>query len=257
MDGAPDFPGEMRLELRLCAERCGGLVGLSAGGRIHASGPPNAGRRRHLRDVVPVFVAAVDAGLFQGPKEGQQARMINALAAINDNQRVDEWELLTPPLDAEAFVALARMFWSVGARAVGITEMLRDKERAIRSVDQVPSSTVRVPPWRVERLLGDTGDTARNAAVTVCFERPVAPEIVPGTYDVLRTWGALASLGAFTGGAESPSSVAALHQLGEEHEREVFATFETLALGSDGWGALWAGLLRIHRRAPIERVTMR
>jgi hypothetical protein len=130
-----------------------------------------------LRDVVPVFVAAVDAGLFQGPKEGQQARVINALAAINDNQRVDEWELLTPPLDAEAFVALARMFWSVGARAVGITEVLRDKERAIRSVDQVPSSTVRVPPWRVERLVGDS---RQNAAVTVCFERPVAPDIVTG-----------------------------------------------------------------------------
>ncbi len=207
-----------------------------------------------MRDVVPVFVAAVDAGLFQGPKEGQQARVINALAAINDNQRVDEWELLTPPLDAEAFVALARMFWSVGARAVGITEMLRDKERAIRSVDQVPSSTVRVPPWRVERLLGDT---ARNAAVTVCFERPVAPEIVRGTYEVLRTWGALASLGAFTGGADSRGSAAVLHQLGEEHERQVFATFETLALGSDGWGALWAGLLRLHRRAPIELVAMR
>jgi hypothetical protein len=31
MDGAPEFPGEMRLELRLCADRCGGLVRLSAG----------------------------------------------------------------------------------------------------------------------------------------------------------------------------------------------------------------------------------
>lgn len=251
MDGGPEFPGEMKLDLRLCADRCGGLVRLSAAGPIQAIGPRDAGGRRHVRDVVPVFVAAVDAGLFQGPKEGQQARVINALAAVNDNQRVDEWEILTPPLDAEAFVALARMFWTVGADAVGIAETLRGRERAIRAVDQVPPSTVRLPPWPVDRLVSEA---AKNAAVTVCFKGPVGPEIVASTYSVLRAWGALCSLGAFSGGVGLPSSAAVLHQLGEEHEREVFATFETLALGPEGWGALWAGLLRVHRRAPIARV---
>lgn len=253
MNRAPEFPGEMTLDLRLGTDRRGGLVRLSAQGSIPASGAHEARRRRHVRDVVPVFVAAIDAGLFRGPKEGQQARVINALAALDGHQRVDEWELLTPPLDAEAIVALARMFWTVGARSVRIAEVLREKEPAIRSLDQVPSSTVRIPPWRVEQL---PGDAAESATVTVGFEEPVAPDIVTGAHAVLRTWGALASLGAFTGGDGAATPAAVLHQLGEERPREVFATFETLALGPDGWGALWAGLSRIHRRAPIARVVM-
>lgn len=251
MDGSPVFPGKMKLDLRLCADRRGGLVRLSVTDRIHERERPEAGR--HARDVVPVFVAALDVGFFRGPKEGQRARVIDALAGIEGDLRVDDWELLTPPLDAEAFVALARMFWTAGARTVRIAEMLRDEERAIRSVDQVPSSTVRIPPWRVERLVRDAD---RGAAVTVCFDRPVTPEIVCSTYTVLRLWGALASLGAFTGGEASPSSAAVLHLLGEARRGEVFATFKTFTLGPDGWGSLWAGLLRIHRQAPITRVEL-
>ena len=253
MDEAREFPGEMRLDLRLGADRCGGLVRLSTAGRIQGGEPPGAGGRRQVRDVVPAFVAAIDAGLFQGPQEGQRARVIGTLTAFNGAQRVDEWEILTPPLDAEAFVVLARMFWSLGAEMVRIAEVLRERDVAIRTLDQVPRSTVRVPPWRVERLLGDA---ATNAKVTVCFERPVAPETIAGTHAVLRAWGALASLGAFTGGEGSPSSAAVRHRFGEEHHREVFATFETLSLGPDAWAPLWAGLRRLHRRMPIACVEL-
>ena len=226
---------------------------MSAAGRIQGGEPRGAGGARQLRDVVPAFVAAIDAGLFQGPQEGQRARVIGTLTAFHGAQRVDEWEILTPPLDAEAFIVLARMFWSLGTEAVRIAEVLRDKEVAIRTLDQVPRSTVRVPPWRVERLLGDT---ATNAKVTVCFERSVAPEIIGGTHAVLRAWGALASLGAFPGGEGSPSSAAVRHQFGEEDGREAFATFETLSLGPDAWAPLWTGLRRLHRRALIACVEL-
>jgi hypothetical protein len=103
----------------------------------------------------------------------------------------------------------------------------------------------------VERRPSDAGT---NVSLRICFAGPIAPEIVRGAYAVLRAWGALASLGAFTGGETAATSAAVLHQLGEERQVEVFATFETLALGPDGWGSLWSGLLRVHRRAPIARV---
>lgn len=254
MDGEPEFPGEMRLDLRLRADRCDRLVRVSARSRIHEYGPTQVGgRRRQIRDVVPLFVAAVDAGLFPGPKEGQRATVLNAVAVVRDGRRVDEWELRTPPLDVEAFVVFARMFWAVGGDAVEIAEAGPEEQLTIRAADQVPMSTVRIPPWAVERHLEPV---AKNAVVTVFFERSVVAEIVLATYAVLRAWGALASFGGFTGGKGVAPSVAVPHDLEEERQREVSATFETLAVGPDGWGSLWAGLLRIHRRAPIARVEM-
>lgn len=254
MDGGPEFPGEMRLALRLRADRCERLVRVSARSRIPGGGPPQAeGRRRQIRDVVPVFAAAVDAGLFPGPKEGQRATVVNALAVLRGGGRVDEWEMMTPPLDVEAFVVFARMFWTAGGDAVEIAEAGPEEQLTIQAVDQVPMSTVRIPPWAVEKHLEPI---AKSASVTVCFERPVAADTILAAYTVLRAWGALASFGGFTGGAGIATSVAALHLLEEERQREVSATFETLALGLDGWGSLWAGLLRIHRRAPILRVEM-
>lgn len=252
MDGGPEFPGEMRLALRLRADRCDRLVRVSAGSRIQWDEPPQAGgRRRQIEDVVPVFAAAVDAGLFPGPKEGQRATVLNALAVLRGGPRLDEWEIMTPPLDVEAFVVLARMFWAVGGAAVEIKEAGPDEQLTIRAADQVPTSTVRIPPWAVERHLEPV---AKNARVTVVFERSIATEIVLATSAVLRAWGALASFGAFTGGKGVAPSAAVPHDLQEERQREVSATFETLAVGPDGWGSLWAGLLRIHRRAPIARV---
>jgi hypothetical protein len=242
----------MRIDLRLSADRGGRLLKITARSGVNDGTAAESLRPvRRVRDVVSVFAAAIDAGLFHGPKEGQCAEVLCAQAKTERDERIDEWEMMTPPLDVEAFASLARMFWTVGARALAISQNALAERLTVRTFDEVPNSTARIPPWRVEKHLEDD---AKNAVILVCFDKDAAPEVVRETHAVLRAWGRLAAFGGFTGGASFPSSAAELTQQGTELRSEVFATFETLGVGADGWGALWAGLSRIHRHAPIVRV---
>lgn len=260
MEGMPEFPGAMRLDLRLSAESGGRLLKVtvrsSAGEResAHDGAGDEPATQHRPREVVPVLLAAVDAGLFAGPKEGQRMEVVRTEAHDKEGERIETWEWMTPPLEVDALAVFARMIWSTGARALVIAQNAPEERLTVRSFDHVSRRTERIPPWEVDRHVEED---AKNAVVLVCFKHDAPPEIVRETHATLRAWGAVVSFGGFTGGASFPTSAALFSEVGTELRREVFAKFDALGVGRDGWAALWTGLSRIHKHAPIERVEMR
>lgn len=255
---APKFPGEMALDVRLSPDGGGRLIKVSVRSQDDSAAvAPEADAiepRPRARDAIPVFVAGVDAGLFRGPAEDQRAEVLNVTARTRDGERIDEWEIMTPPLEVDAFAALARMFWAAGARAVAMTQNAPAARLTVRSFEGAAPHTPRVVRWEVESTLEDS---AKNAVVLVCFEHDAAPEIVQSVHAALRAWAAVVEHGGFTGGESYPISAALLSELGTELASEVFATFDALVVGPDGWAALREGLSRAHRKEPIKRVEMR
>lgn len=251
MDSTMVFPGEMRLDVRLTAERAGVRVF-----KLEVKSPADGGREsargiwRRARDVVRVFVEAVDVGLWNGASE-ERAEILQTTAAEDAGERSEVWEMKTPPIDVEAFAVLARMLWGVSARSVSVIENAREERLTVR--DLPPPRTVRVTPWEVN---DDLHGEAKGAVLTVCFRSDPPPEIVRDTHRTLKAWGALVGWGGFPGPSGFPLSSAVLSECGTELASEVFVSFEGIALARDGWGALWNGLRRIHKHAPIARVQM-
>lgn len=258
MHGMPVFPGEMRIDLRLSAEGGGRLVKVTArtrtGEDAHDEKAHERAPRKRPREVVPVFLEAVDLGIFHGPKEGQRTDVLYASAREVEGERIDSWEWMTPALEVEAFAVLARMLWSAGTHSLCIAQNAPEERLTVRALDEVPKGTDRIPHWPVENHLEED---AKNAVVLVCFEHAAPPEIVRAVHAVLRAWGAVAAFGGFTGGTSFPTSEAVLSEVGTELRSEVFASFEALHVGRDAWSALWEGLCRIHKDARITRVEMR
>lgn len=252
MDNNTTLWGAMRLDLRLSPETAGRLVKVTVRSLPDTGATPRPGARWRARDAIPAFVTAVDAGLFRGPKEEQRAEILRADARTQDGARIDEWEIMTPPLAVDAFASLSRMFGTAGARAVAMVQNAPEARLTVRAFEQVPP-TDRPVPWTVEN---HTDDDAKDAIVIVCFEHDAPPEIVRETQATLRAWAAIAALGGFAGSGMS-TSAAVLAEVGTELESEVFASFEALNVGREAWPALWNGLSRIHRHAPIARVERR
>jgi hypothetical protein len=246
------FPGDMRMEVQLCPEGAGRLIKVAVWSLADTGAAPKPGARWRARDAVPLFVQGVEVGLFMGPREDERAEVIDAQASDTGGERLDTWEIRTPRLAVEAFAVLGRMFWTAGAREVAIFENAPEARRTVRGFE-APPPIVRAVPWEVDKRLRED---AKDAVVTVCFERAPAPELVRATHALFRAWSAVAGFGGFTGPA-LPTSSAVLAEVGSELETEVFAAFDGLQIRRDAWAALWEGLLRIHRHAPIERVVMR
>lgn len=253
MSAERKFPGDMRLDVRLCSSVEGRLIKVAVHSLADSGAPPRPGTRWRARDALPLFVAGVDAGIFHGAKEGQHADVLNAQArTTDDGERIDEWELLMPPLEVEAFAVLARMFWTAGARAVALVQNAPEARLTVRGLND-PTRTKRVPPWEVVK---PTEENAKDAVITVCFKADAPDSVVRATQATIKAWAAVVAFGGFTGPA-LPSSYALLSELGTELENEVSASFDALSVRHDGWAALWAGLSRIHKDAPIQRVEMR
>jgi hypothetical protein len=245
------FPGEMKLEVRLSEGSTSARV-IKLVVRSPADGGKESKRGvwRRARDVVRVFIEAIDAGLFNGASE-ERAEILHTTAREHAGERVEAWELKTPPLDAEAFSVLARMLWAASARDVSIAENAREERLTLRALP--PPRPASAPPWEVVKQIGDD---AKDAIVTVCFEQDALPEVVTETHQALKAWAALVACGGFNGASGFPISSAVLSELGTELESEVFVSFEGIAVAADGWGALWNGLRRIHQHARIVRVEM-
>lgn len=249
MDASMTFPGDMRLDVRLCPGVESRLLRVTARWRDDSRSPAPPAATRRVSDVGARFVAGVDAGLFLGPKEGQRAELLHA-SARTDEQGIftDEWEVMTPPLDLEALVVLARMIWSTGAVELALVQNAPEARLTVNSLDVAPR-TERVPPWEVVNEAAKDKDVV----VTVCFEEDAPSEVVRAAHATLQAWADVVAAGGF-GGRSFPISGAVLSELGTELETEVFASFEALSVRREGWVALWAGLRRIHTHARIERV---
>lgn len=260
MESMPEFPGAMRLDLRLSAEGGGRFLRVTVRSAAEATTSANDGAEEELaprnrpKDVVPALLAAVGAGLFSGPSEGQRIDIVRTEAHERAGERIEAWEWLTPPLELDALAVFARMIWSTGARALAIAQNAPEERLTLRALDHGPKRTERTLPWETE---SHVEDDAKNAVILVCFRDDAPPEIVRGTHALLRAWGAVVSLGGFTGGASFPRSAALFSEVGTELRREVFAKFDALSVGRDGWSALWTGLMRIHTHARIARVEVR
>lgn len=245
------FPGEMHLEVRLSEEAANARV-IKLVVRSPADGGKEGKRGAcwRVRDVVRAFVEAIDAGVFN-LADGEYAEILHTTAREQDGERIETWDLKTPRIDPEAFGVLARMLWAACSRAVSIVENAREEQLAVRALP--PPRTVRATPWEIAKHISDE---AKDAIVKVCFEKDAPPEVVTETQRTLRAWAALVACGGFTGASGFPISAAVMGDYGTELECEVFASFEAIAVGPDGWGALWNALRRIHQHAPIARVEM-
>ncbi len=243
------FPGDMRLDVRLCPGVESRLLRVTARWRDDSGSPPLPAATRKVSEIGARFVAGVDAGLFQGPKEGQRAELLHA-SARTDGQGIHR------RMGGDDSAARHRR--SGGARADDLehggrgadprAERARSAAHGERSLDVAPR-TERVPPWEVVNEAAKDKDVV----VTVCFEQDAPPEVVRATHATLTAWADVVAAGGF-GGRSFPVSGAVLSELGTELESEVFASFEALSVRHEGWGALWAGLRRIHMHARIERV---
>lgn len=258
-DEAPKFPGTMELHVRLGDEGGGRLLKVTVRSADRPGGEDEEDQgaeelRRRARDVMPVFVAAVDAGLFRGPTEDQHAQVLNATARMGERERIDEWEIMTPPIEGFALTVLARMFWVAEARSVSVTQNAPGARLTVLALADGGPPTPRAVPWKVDMHIEDE---VKNGVVLVCFQADPPPEVVRATHATLRAWAAVAAFGGFSGGASAPASAALVSELGTELAREVFATFEALVVGRDGWSALWEGLSVVHRAAPIQRIEIR
>lgn len=260
MSGMPEFPGGMALDLRLCAESGGRLLRVDvrrAAGA--AASAPNGTRGEEAsvqrpKEVVPALLAAVEVGLFAGPKEGQRIQVVGTEAREAGGERFESWEWLTPPLELEALAVFARMIWSTGARALAIAQRAPEARLTVRAFDQAPARTDRTVPWE---LSGHLEDNFETAVILVSFRREAPEKVMREMHATLRAWGAVVALEGFTGGASSQRSAALFTEVGMKRRREMFARFDALRVGRDGWAALWAGLSRIHRQARIARVELR
>ena len=247
------FPDGMLLDLRLSARKEARLLKIAVRSLADAGKTPRPGARWRARDAIPVFVAAVDHGLFSGVQEREHASVLNATTSSNDKgERIDEWELMTPPLDVEALTVLGRMFWVAGARGLVMVQNAPEESLSVRAFDTSPG-TERSPPWEVAR---PAEEDVKDAVLVVTFEQDAPPEVVRATQETVRAWAAVVASGGFAG-PSTPASSAVLSEVGVELDNEVFATFEGFQARRDAWGALWVGLSRIHRYAPIRRVEMR
>lgn len=242
------FPGEMDLEVRLSETASARVIKLVVRSPADGGRESKRGIWRRARDVVRVFVEALDAGIFSLTGE-ERAEILHATAHERDGERVEAWDLKTPPIDPEAFGVLARMLWAASARAVSIAENAREERLTVRALP--PPRTIRSTPWEIVKQISDD---AKDAIVKVCFEKDAPPEVVTETHRTIKGWAALVACGGFAGASGFPISAAAMSECGTELESEVFASFEAIAVGSDGWGALWNGLRRIHQHAPIARL---
>ena len=255
------FPGDMRLDVRLCPGSESRLVRVTARWRddstpsadaANGTAPPEPDEDRAVCNAGARFVAAIDAGLFQGPKDGQRAELLRTSARTDDDREyVDEWEMMTPPLDVEAFGLLARMIWATGAVALAIVQNAPEARLTVRDLEPSPR-TERVPPWEVV----SDGAGEKDVVVTVCFAADPPPEGVRATHATMKAWADVLAAGGFAA-PSFPVSAALLSELGTELENEVFASFEALSVRREGWAALWTGLQRIHTHARIERVEIR
>ncbi len=249
MDPSMTFPGDMRLDVRLCPGSEDRLLRVTARWRDDSGAPADLEPNATMSDLGARFLAGVDAGLFHGPKEGQRAELLHTSTRTDgQGEYTDEWEMRTPPLDADAFAVLARMIWSTGAVELTIVQNAPDARLTIHSLDLSPR-TDRVPPWEVLNHEG----SEKDVMVTVAFEHDAPPEIVRATHATLKAWADVVAAGGFPA-RSFPMSGALLSELGTELESEVFASFEALSVRREGWAALWSGLQRIHSRARIERV---
>lgn len=255
MDGMPVFPEGMTIDARLCPGVVARFltVELAAG----EPGEDEFSRPGHTApEAIQRFLAAVELGLFQGPKPGERGEV---LAARHDAGRAEgierwTWELRLPPLDVDALRALARMLWTVpGRRAARFVEKAHEELIGVRDLDG-GRATLRRVPGRIDNHLEEE---AKRPVILVALERDAPPEVVAATKATLRAWADLATHGAFPGGQDYPCSAGLLLETGQELRREVFASFQDLFCAREGFDSLFCGLLRIHASAPIAHVDLR
>ncbi len=204
------------------------------------------------------YLAAIDAGLFDGPTEGARGQVLHTEERQEGTATYHAWELHLPPLAPDALVPLLRMLaFTTSIGEIRLTEKAPAEAATLRTLEALGRAPRFGAPWAAGENLAIHKAyqvNAKDSVVVVTFEDDAPPDLVTTTHAVLRAWAEMVCAGAFEGAENTPCSGGVLGELGTEADNEVMAAFDFLTCMRDGWDALQRGLLHIHRTARISRL---
>lgn len=207
------------------------------------------------QDMVTKYLDGIGAGLFGGPAEGARGEVLRTEDWRDGDATWRTWEMRLPALPPDALLPLIRMLaFTTSIEVIRITEKASAETATLRTIESLGKARRFEPPWGIGENLDfhrEYDVNAKDSAVEVTFKAGPPPDLVRATHAVLRTWGELVCAGAFGETDGWPISSGVLGEPGRFTDRDVLVAFDFLNCGRDGWDALFRGLVRIHRAAPI------